>query len=276
MNRLLGVLGDEAGGPPAVRGLAVGPSQPRILAGRAPVAALPSGAPPSRELSPTLGGALDALYAADPATSAAWRAMRETRRTIAEASAEGMEAGVAPGAVPLAAFAQDAGRLGRLLRREPALRAAFLSVGGWDTHANQGGARGALAGRLQVLAAGLDALARGLDERLDDTVIVVMSEFGRTVRQNGTQGTDHGHANAMWLLGGGVAGGRVHGAWPGLEASARHEGRDLAVTTDFRQVIAQLLARHLGLDDRALARVLPDGPGAVAALEVVRGRTAID
>ena len=88
-----------------------------------------------------------------------------------------------------------------------------------------------------------------------------MSEFGRTVRQNGTQGTDHGHGNVMWLMGAGVRGGRVLGEWPGLEASALHEGRDLAVTTDFRQVIAGVLERHLRLDDRQMAYVLPEGPG---------------
>lgn len=271
MNRLLEVLGEPSGGEQAVRGLSVGPSQPRILVGRAPVAALPTGGAAARELPVGFGSALDALHATDPATAPAWRAMRETRRTMVEAVGEGMDAGVAPGAVPLATLDRDAARLGRLMRREPGLRAAFLSVGGWDTHANQGGARGPLAQRLQALAGGLDALARGLDDALDGTVVLVLSEFGRTVRQNGTQGTDHGHGNVAWLLGGAVAGGRVHGRWPGLDAAARHEGRDLAITTDFRQVIAQVLERHLRVSDAGLARVLPDGPGAASPIEVVRG-----
>jgi hypothetical protein len=141
------------------------------------------------------------------------------------------------------------------------MRAGFLSVGGWDTHNAQGGVRGELANRLRGLANGLDALARSLDDQLDDTVIVVMSEFGRTVRQNGTRGTDHGHGNVMWLLGGPVMGGRVAGRWTGLDSAALYEGRDLAVTTDFRRVIAQVLERHLKLDDRALATVMPDGVG---------------
>jgi uncharacterized protein (DUF1501 family) len=151
------------------------------------------------------------------------------------------------------------------------MRAAFFSVGGWDTHTNQGGARGQLATRLQTLAGGLTALAQELDDRLDDTVVIVMSEFGRTVRQNGTQGTDHGHGNVMWLMGGGVRGGRVHGEWPGLETNALHEGRDLAVTTDFRQVIASVLERHLRLDDRQMAYVLPEGPGRSSRLDLLAG-----
>jgi uncharacterized protein (DUF1501 family) len=181
-----------------------------------------------------------------------------------------MDAGIAPGAVALSGLAADAARLGRLMRKEPELRAAFLSVGGWDTHVAQGAARGQLANRLQALAGGLDALATGLGERFDDTVILVMSEFGRTVRQNGTRGTDHGHGNVMWLMGGGVRGGRVHGQWPGLDASALHEGRDLAITTDFRQVIAAILERHLGLSDAGLARVLPDGAGTPAGLDILK------
>jgi uncharacterized protein (DUF1501 family) len=136
---------------------------------------------------------------------------------------------------------------------------------------NQGGARGQLANRLRLLGDGLDALARGLGPRLQHTVILVMSDFGRTGRQNGTQGTDHGHGNVLWMLGGPVQGGRVHGQWPGLETSALHEGRDLAVTTDFRQVIAQVLTRHMKLDDAGLQRVLPQGVGRVAGIDLLRG-----
>jgi uncharacterized protein (DUF1501 family) len=270
MNRLLQVLGGPQ--PDAtVRGVNLGPAMPRILLGGAQVAALPTGAPPASGPSPTLASALDRVYSADPDAAGAWTALRDTRRAMAQAMTDGMEAGIAPGAVPLAVIERDAGRLGRLMRREPGLKAAFFSVGGWDTHVGQGGARGQLANRLGALARGLDALARGLDDRFDDTVVVVMSEFGRTARQNGTQGTDHGHGNAMWLLGGGVQGGRVHGRWPGLDAAALHEGRDLAVTTDFRQVIAEVLERHLRLDDRAIARVLPDGVGPGSRAGVLRG-----
>jgi uncharacterized protein (DUF1501 family) len=269
MNRLLKVLADPAAdvARPPVQAVNLGATMPRILTGPMPVASLPAGGADQQRGggSPALSQALDRLYADDRIAGASWQAMRETRQAmLAATSADmdaGMDPGIARGAVPLAGLSRDAARLGRLMRREPGMRAAFFSVGGWDTHTNQGGARGQLATRLQTLAGGLTALAQELDDRLDDTVVIVMSEFGRTVRQNGTQGTDHGHGNVMWLMGAGVRGGRVHGEWPGLEASALHEGRDLAVTTDFRQVIAAVLERHLRLDDRQLAYVLPDGPG---------------
>jgi uncharacterized protein (DUF1501 family) len=267
MNRLVGVMGADAAGNP-VRGVNLGTAMPRILTGAAQVAALPLSS--SERASPTSSAAqaraLEQLFANDAVTGPSWAALRQTRQAMLDANtpestSKGMDGGIAPGAVPLAGLAQEAARLGRLLRREPSMRAGFLSVGGWDTHNAQGGVRGELANRLRGLANGLDALARSLDDQLDDTVIVVMSEFGRTVRQNGTRGTDHGHGNVMWLLGGPVMGGRVAGRWPGLDSAALYEGRDLAVTTDFRQVIAQVLERHLKLDDRALATVMPDGVG---------------
>lgn len=279
MNRLLKVLADptaDAARSP-VQAVNLGAIMPRILTGPMPVASLPAGGADQQRGggSPALAHALDRLYAEDAITGASWQAMRETRRAMQDAASSGMDAGMDPGiargAVPLAGLSQDAARLGRLMRREPGMRAAFFSVGGWDTHTNQGGARGQLATRLQTLAGGLTALAQELDDRLDDTVVIVMSEFGRTVRQNGTQGTDHGHGNVMWLMGAGVRGGRVHGEWPGLEASALHEGRDLAVTTDFRQVIASVLERHLRLDDRQLAYVLPEGPGRSSRPDLLAG-----
>jgi len=271
LNRLLSVLGPADGD--VIRGVNLGPSMPRILVGPAQVAALPAGTASRRvaQASPDLTAALDRLYGADTDAAAAWAALRQTSAAIAAADTDGMDPGIAPGAVPLAGLAQDAGRLGRLLRREPSMRAAFFSVGGWDTHVNQGGVRGPLANRLQALGAGLSALVEGLGDRFDDTVIVVLSEFGRTVVQNGTQGTDHGHGNVMWLLGGGVEGGRVHGRWPGLHTASLHHGRDLAITTDFRQVIAEVLERHLRLDDTRLVRVLPQGTGGAGRVGVLRG-----
>jgi uncharacterized protein (DUF1501 family) len=294
MNRLLTEL---AAGPtdPQVQGVNLGTAMPRILAGPAQVAALPLAVNdrPGSAPSAAQTAALDRLYAAQPSTERAWSTLRQTQETITQAmaqpamspssmspanmgasgmtQAQGMDAGTAPGAVPLVGLANEASRLGRLLRHEPGLRAAFLSVGGWDTHVAQGAARGALADRLRGLAGGLNALAGQLGEQLDHTVIVVLSEFGRTVRQNGTRGTDHGHGNVMWLLGGPVQGGRVAGEWPGLEQSAQHDGRDLAVTTDFRQVLAEVLERHMRLDERALAQVLPDGPGPGSRPGVIAG-----
>ncbi|HEX2092130.1 MAG TPA: DUF1501 domain-containing protein, partial [Longimicrobiaceae bacterium] len=112
-----------------------------------------------------------------------------------------------------------------------------------------------LARRLRELGAGIRALHDDLGERMEDVVILTMSEFGRTVAENGSGGTDHGHANCMMVLGGRVRGGRVYGEWPGLEREQLHEGRDLRVTTDFRDVFAEVAARHLGA--RELERVFP-------------------
>lgn len=165
------------------------------------------------------------------------------------------------GAPPAAGFPGDAARLARLMRQDEGIQLAFMAIGGWDTHASQGAAKGQLAGRLQPLARGLAELARGLGPRLDETQIVVMSEFGRTVRQNGNGGTDHGHGNVMWLLGGSIAGGKVHGRWPGLDSPALYEGRYLAVTTDFREVLVTLCERHLRLADARLAEVFPGFAG---------------
>jgi len=126
---------------------------------------------------------------------------------------------------------------------------AFADIGGWDTHVNQGAARGQLAARLDDFARSVAALVTDLDERMADTVVVTMSEFGRAVAENGNRGTDHGHGNAMMVLGGGVRGRRVYGPWPGLAVDRRYEGRDLAVTTDFRDVFGEIVVRHLGVAD---------------------------
>ncbi len=147
------------------------------------------------------------------------------------------------------------------MRRNPGLRLAFMQLGGWDTHVNQGGAQGQLANHLRPLAEGLSTLATQLGPDFDDSIIVVMSEFGRTARQNGTNGTDHGHGNLMWVLGGPVRGGKVYGDWPGVDDSALHENRDLAVTTDFRTVLACVCERHLRLRDAQLAAIFPKAPG---------------
>src|SRR2546428_23986 len=126
---------------------------------------------------------------------------------------------------------------------------AFADVTGWDTQVNQGATEGQLAGRLSELGEALAACTRDVGERMRDVVVLTMSEFGRTVRENGSSGTDHGHATAMLVLGGPVNGGRVLGKWPGLDPAQRFEGRDVAVTTDFRDLFAELLARHLGARD---------------------------
>ena len=153
----------------------------------------------------------------------------------------------ANGAVyPRGRFGESLRQIAQLVRADVGLEVAFADVGGWDTHAGQGNERGQLAVRLREFAEGLAALDRDLGPRMSDVVVLTMSEFGRTVRENGNRGTDHGHGTAMLALGGGVRGGRVYGRWPGLRREQLFEGRDLAVTTDFRALFTEVAVRHLG------------------------------
>jgi len=151
-------------------------------------------------------------------------------------------------------------RLGLLLAHEPRLRVGFMALGGWDTHVRQGNAEGQLAKRLGYLGDGLAALASGLGDAYKDTVILVMSEFGRTVRENGNGGTDHGHGNVLWIMGGKVGGGKVFGAWPGLADHMLYQGRDLAVTTDYRGPVGTVLHDHLDLPGETIAKLFPGAP----------------
>jgi uncharacterized protein (DUF1501 family) len=150
---------------------------------------------------------------------------------------------------PRSAFGDALRQVAMLIKADVGLEVAFAETGNWDHHVNEGGAAGQLATRLEDFSSGLAALASDLGERLDDVVILTMSEFGRTVAENGNRGTDHGHGNAMLVLGGPVRGGRVVGRWPGLAEDQRFEGRDLAITTDFRDVFAEIVTRHLGVRD---------------------------
>ena len=148
---------------------------------------------------------------------------------------------------PRGRFGDSLTQIAQLIKADVGLEVAFADSGGWDTHAGQGNERGALAQRLAELAQGLAALDRDLGDRMADVVVLTMSEFGRTVRENGNRGTDHGHATAMLVLGGPVRGGKVHGRWPGLSPERLFEGRDLAVTTDFRHLFSEVALGHLGV-----------------------------
>jgi uncharacterized protein (DUF1501 family) len=137
-------------------------------------------------------------------------------------------------------------QIAQLIKAGVGLEVAFTEIGGWDTHVNQGNSRGQLANLLQQFSSGIAALYQDLGQRMDAVVVLTMSEFGRTVRENGNRGTDHGHANAMFVMGNRVRGGKVYGRWPGLKSDQLHEGRDLALTTDFRDVFGEIATRHLG------------------------------
>lgn len=159
---------------------------------------------------------------------------------------------------PRTGFGEAMKQIAQIIKADLGLEVAFTELGQWDHHTNEGGSVGQLANRLDDFARGIAAFAHDIGDRLSDVVLVTMSEFGRTVRENGNRGTDHGHGNAMLILGGNVRGGSVFGRWPGLAPDQLWQGRDLAITTDFRDVFSELVADHLGARD--LSRVFPGHP----------------
>ena len=153
---------------------------------------------------------------------------------------------------PRGPFGNSLQQIARLIKADVGLEVAFADIGGWDTHVNEVGpqpAMGQLANNLAQFGQSLAAFSRDLGDRMEDVAVVTMSEFGRTARENGNRGTDHGHANVMFVMGGQVRGGRIYGEWPGLAEEQLYEGRDLALTTDFRDVLGELVAKHLGNSD---------------------------
>jgi uncharacterized protein (DUF1501 family) len=246
------------GGVEALRGVAMGASLPLSLRGTAPALAIDDldrfGVAGGRDAS--LASTFERMYhtaggdavtgAADEGLEAA--ALLKRVDPARYRPADGVQ-------YPAGDFGRSLRQIAQLVKADVGVEIAFADLGGWDTHVAQGGANGQLARRLGELAQGLRAFYDDLGDRMGDVVVLTMSEFGRTVAENGTGGTDHGHANCMMVMGGGVAGGRVHGEWPGLEPEQLNEGRDLKVTTDFRDVFAELTARHLGAQQ--LDRVFP-------------------
>jgi uncharacterized protein (DUF1501 family) len=266
MNRLLAKLPAPHGPTDA---LSIGPTLPQILKGALPVANLPLGpqAAPAIALDrPDFSGEFDRLYAGTDAMAEAYREGRAARaELIGDLAGEMRQAD--NGAPPANSFPAQATRLAYLIGRDRRIRLAFASLGGWDTHVNQGNHQGQLANHLRPLGDGLAALAKGLGADFADTVVVVISEFGRTVHENGDGGTDHGHGNVIWVLGGNVTGGRIYGDWPGLAPTQLYQRRDLAVTSDYRVVLAAILERHLRLGDAQLADIFPGLPPARSNLQ---------
>jgi len=256
MNRLLGSL---PGAPGPTAAIAIGSTLPQILKGRLAVANLPLGPAASNKLAidrPEVAQAFDRLYGTNDPVGRAYRQGRAARTELL-AGLDSEQQMADNGAPPPNAFPAQAARLAGLITRNRNIRLAFVSLGGWDTPVRQGRHSGQLADRLRPLGDGLAAFARELGGEWANTVVIVLSEFGRTVHENGDAGTDHGHGNAIWVLGGPVRGGRIYGEWPGLAPAALYDGRDLAVTTDYRSALAAVLARHLRLSDRALTEIFP-------------------
>ncbi|MBS1876478.1 MAG: DUF1501 domain-containing protein [Acidobacteria bacterium] len=200
----------------------------------------------------------EAMYGADPLMAAPARETFEALRVI-EAVRRSPYAPANQAVYPSSRFGQSMEQIARLIKADCGLEVAFTELGGWDTHVNEVGAKpsaGQLANLLADFGQALAAFHSDMGDRMSDVAVVTMSEFGRTARENGNRGTDHGHGNAMFVMGGQVRGGKVYGEWPGLTPAKLYEGRDLAVTTDFRDVLGELTVRHLGASSPD--RVFPD------------------
>ena len=197
--------------------------------------------------------AFDRLYSGDNALARAYRDGQQAReKVLTDLETETVEAN--RGAPKAERVARQMAQLARLFKGNTRAQIAFIPIGGWDTHIRQ---ERVLHANLEQFGTGLAVLARELGDLYADTTIVVLSEFGRTVAENGNGGTDHGRGGALWVLGGSVRGGRVYGDWPGLAIGNRADARDLAITTDYRQVIAEVLLARMGVAREQLARIFP-------------------
>ena len=238
-------------GKSAFRAVALGTQLPRTLEGKVPAVAIgnlkdfnvggqnPAAAP--------LSNSFQAMY--DESVNAVLHGTA-TETFEAVKMLKGTDSGKytpAPGAnYPNGAFANSLKQVAQLMKANLGVEAAFADIGGWDTHQNQGGVNGQLPNRLKEFSESLAAFWTDMGDDAENLTLVTMSEFGRTVHQNGTGGTDHGHANVMFVLGGPVTGRKVYGKWPGMDKSQLYEERDLAITTDFRQVLGEAAFKTLG------------------------------
>jgi len=253
--------------PSPFRAVAMTDQTPRILEGAAPAVAMTSLEAFTVRAGGTSAAQLEALYrtGTSDVVHASGTEMFEAVKMLRAADPQRYQP--EHGATyPRSQFGQRLREIAQLIKANVGMEIAFADVGGWDTHVNQGGATGQLANRLTDFAESIAALVTDLDDRMENVVILTMSEFGRMARENGTGGTDHGHAGAMFAIGGPVKGRKVHGKWPGLEREQLYEGRDLALTTDFRAVFSEIATRHLGATN--LGPVFPgySAPGALGLL----------
>lgn len=235
---------------------------PRTMAGAYPVLSVSSA--DQLRSGGTAAESFESVYedAVDDLLSGPARELGRARKAVAgleKADARAVE----DAGYPKGKLGRDFFELARLIKAGVGLRVGFLEAGGWDHHFNEGAARGQLARRLEELGGGVAAFYRDLGARADDVLLLTMTEFGRTLEENGNGGTDHGHGSVMTLFGP-VKGGKVYGNWPGLGVNALYESRDLAVTTDYRAVVGEVLRGHMGLTDTAA--VFPGGPDAPLGL----------
>jgi uncharacterized protein (DUF1501 family) len=250
MNRFL--VSEPAPQANPFRGVAMTPTLPRSLQGKAPALAIAN----IRDflIRPAAGQAVakgfEEMYA-----GAVHDVLHGTGEETFEAidflkKADPAQYTPAPGVTyPQGRYGESLKQIAQLLKADVGVEVAFTDVGGWDHHAGEGGVQGQLSQRLRELSNGLSAFHQDLGPRMQDVVLLTMTEFGRTARENGNRGTDHGHASVSFIMGGAVRGGKVLGKFPGLAPDRLYEGRDLALTTDFRDLVSEVLVRHMGVKD---------------------------
>ena len=245
----------------AFRAISLGPALPRILTGQEHAVAVNNindfGVGGRNPNATPIANTFEAMY--DHSSDSVLHGTGEETFDAVKMlkSADPAKYKPAPGAdYPRGRFGDSLRQLAQLIKANLGVQVAFADIGGWDHHVNEGSTQGQIANVLREFSQSLSAFWIDLGDLVEDTVVVTMSEFGRTARENGNRGTDHGHANVMFVMGGPVKGGKVYGQWPGLDQSQLYEGRDLALTTDFRRVVGEAVARHLGNDQ--LAQVFPE------------------
>ena len=255
LNRAMQAMPEENSSP--FRAVAFGPYLPRTLQGSAPAVSIPDLKQFKMYGSQqTAQGGFEAMYAqtVDQALrgvgAETFEAMDQLKKINPDSyqPENGAE-------YPKNRFGQSLQEIAQLFKSDLGLEVAFLDSGGWDHHVNEGGVQGQLANLLRDLGQGIAAFHQDMGDRMSDIVFVSMSEFGRTAHENGNRGTDHGHANCMFVMGGDVKGGKVYSRWPGMSDGQLHDGRDLAVTTDYRSVLGEIMSKHLG--GRYLNTVFP-------------------
>jgi uncharacterized protein (DUF1501 family) len=259
LDRALQTIPEENASP--FRAVAMGPNLPRMLHGSAGAIALPDlkqfkVMPQSPAMANVAEGGFEAMYAQSVDHALHGTGM-ETFEAIdmlkkIDTSKLPPENGAQ---YPTNRLGQSMQQIGQLIRANIGVEVLFVDCGGWDNHVNEGGVQGQLSNLLKDLGQSLAAFHRDMGDKMQDIVVITMSEFGRTAKENGNRGTDHGHANCMFVMGGEVKGGAVYGRWPGLNDHQLNEGRDLALTTDFRHVVGEALTKHIGVKD--LSTVFP-------------------
>jgi uncharacterized protein (DUF1501 family) len=259
LDRAIGTIPEENASP--FRAVAMGPNLPRMLQGRSAALALPDlrqfkVQSQSAAMNNVVEGGFEAMYS-QSVDHALHGTGTETFEAIDVLRKIDMNAFPPEHGAdyPKSPLGQRLQQIAVMIKANIGVEVLFVDCGGWDNHVNEGGAQGQLANLLKDLGQTLAAFHQDMGDRMANIVVVTMSEFGRTARENGNRGTDHGHANCMFVMGGDVRGGQVYGKWPGLADHQLNDGRDLALTTDFRTVVSEILVRHLGVKD--LAPVFP-------------------